>query len=347
MFMHILKTAGFLALLSACLIPEFGCSRGPKVPDVSHINPDVRVRRFDRAFFQLDTANMEESLSKLTDEMPYADFFVDFILSYRALHPSDSITKGEVAKGFIIQPEVRALYDTVQLHFGDLEEFEKDLGSAFQFLKYYFPEFKPPVIYTMVSEYHTALLLPPEEDAVAVSLDLFLGPEYEFYQYQPLSLPRYITRTLTKSQLAARVTEAIVDDLVGESRGGRMLDIMVTEGKKLYILDLLLPYTPDSIKWGCTAEQSQWVEENEYQMWVYFLEEDLLYEDDLNRFRKLVDYSPTSPGMPPESPGRTANWVGLQIVKAYMERYPETTLRQLLSMNDAQELLTKSGYKPR
>ena len=65
---------------------------------------------------------------------------------------------------------------------------------------------------------------------------------------------------------------------------------------------------------------SKWCESNELQLWTHFLEEDLLYATNLRDIRKLVDYSPNSPGMPAEAPGRTANWTGWQIVKAYMKR---------------------------
>jgi len=61
----------------------------------------------------------------------------------------------------------------------------------------------------------------------------------------------------------------------------------------------------------------------------------------------LVDHSPNSPGMPSDAPGRTANWTGWQIVKAYMKRNPKITLSQLIEETDAQQILTKAKYKPR
>ena len=123
--------------------------------------------------------------------------------------------------------------------------------------------------------------------------------------------------------------------------------MMVHNGKQLYVLDQLMPYTPDSIKLEVTAEQTQWLEDNELEMWAYFLKEDLLYSNDWQKIRKLVEYSPHSPGMPKEAPGRSGNWVGWQIVKAYMKQHPDTTLPELLAMEDAQALLDASRYKPR
>ena len=72
-----------------------------------------------------------------------------------------------------------------------------------------------------------------------------------------------------------------------------------------------------------------------------------MYDKDLKQLKGLVEVAPTSPGMPPESPGNTGSWVGWQIIKAYMENNSNITLEQLLQEQDTQKILTKSRYKPR
>ena len=51
--------------------------------------------------------------------------------------------------------------------------------------------------------------------------------------------------------------------------------------------------------------------------------------------------------MPPAAPGRTANYIGWQIVKAYMRRNPEADIQDLIEATDAQQFLQKSRYKPK
>lgn len=51
--------------------------------------------------------------------------------------------------------------------------------------------------------------------------------------------------------------------------------------------------------------------------------------------------------MPKAAPGRTANFIGWQIVKAFMEKYPKTTLEELINMHDSQIFMEKSKYKPK
>ena len=88
----------------------------------------------------------------------------------------------------------------------------------------------------------------------------------------------------------------------------------IRKKKVLYILDRLLPYTHDSVIVEVKESQLDWLAENQGQIWGYFLSEDLLYSSNWKDIRKYVTYSPNSPGMPPEAPGRTANWIGWQMV---------------------------------
>ena len=81
-------------------------------------------------------------------------------------------------------------------------------------------------------------------------------------------------------------------------------------------------------------------------MWAFFLDEELLYSTRTKDIRKYVEVSPNSPGMPPEAPGNTGTWMGYKIVKAYMDRFPDQSLSDLLLESDAQKLMTASKYKP-
>jgi len=108
-----------------------------------------------------------------------------------------------------------------------------------------------------------------------------------------------------------------------------------------------MPYETDSIKLGYTAKQTAWVDAFELDIWAYFLKEELMYSDDLQAYKSLVSTAPKSAGLTEESPGEVGNWMGWQIVKSYMNRHPETTLPELVALEDMQEILSKSRYKPR
>jgi hypothetical protein len=73
----------------------------------------------------------------------------------------------------------------------------------------------------------------------------------------------------------------------------------------------------------------------------------LLYSTRRTEFDKLIGASPMgATWMPPESPGKTANWLGWQIVKAFMKQHPEMSVQQLIAIDDPQIILDEANYRP-
>ncbi len=332
----------FLIMLPA-LLAIGGCRPDIRrdVPDVSEIEADISIRRFEQRLFSLDTSRMEAGLEAL--EMAYPEFAPLFFGQVLGVPPADTA----FYQGFITHPSVRSLYDTCQVLYEDMQNIEADFEQAFRYFQYYFPGEPAPTVTTCISEFTVAAFV-YGDNGLAVGLDFFLGETFPYRKIDPNNpiFSEYLIRTFNREHLVSKTMQALVDGMAGPPGGNRLLDMMVHNGKKIYTLDLLLPYTPDSIKLEVTSRQVEWLQDNELEMWAHFLKEELLYSSDWQSIRKLVDYSPHSPGMPPEAPGRTANWVGWQIVKAYMKRHPDTTLPQLFDLRDAQALLDESRYKP-
>jgi hypothetical protein len=320
------------SFLSACT-----SDKGKNIPDVSNIEIGLAVKHFELDLLALDTSDLHTAKKKLEADYPV---FIKELYMGRILPVLQDST---IFEAFVKSEGIRQLIDTVGLVYGDFKKEKAELEDAFRFYKHYFPERELPTVITFVSEYTIGVFT--YEGILGIGLDFFLGENNP--HYDPNVFPKYIRRTMNREHLVSRAMEAVANDLVGDARGEKLLDIMINNGKVLYVLDCLLPHTPDSIKLGYTAAQTEWVEGNELQMWTHFMGEELLYETNLRDIRKLVDHSPGSPGMPHEAPGRTANWTGWQIVKAYMKRQPETTLMQLIEITDAQEILNKAKYKPR
>jgi hypothetical protein len=124
-----------------------------------------------------------------------------------------------------------------------------------------------------------------------------------------------------------------------------LLGQMIYYGKLLYFTDLMAPDANDSIKIGYTSEQVKWCVQNQSQMWAYYLEQKLLYNTNEIEYMKYISDGNTTQGFPKGAPAKTAQWIGWQIVKAYMQRN-NVSLLQLLNEKDAQKILDESGYKP-
>jgi uncharacterized protein YjaZ len=148
------------------------------------------------------------------------------------------------------------------------------------------------------------------------------------------------------------MTSHIVDELgtlvVRSPKDRTMLGQMVYYGKKLYLKDLLLPNASDDIKISYSKEEIEWVQDNERYMWQYFIENELLFQTQSSLSLRFIDPAPFSKfylEIDNDTPGKVGQWIGWQIVRSYMDKNPNTSLEELLSMS-ARDLFNKSNYKP-
>lgn len=313
-------------------------------PDVSDIRVDVSLRRFEQDLFALDTADLETGLNRLAQQYP--DMLPLFAVNLIHDQTNPNETPLQAVGGFLRAPQIRLLYDTVQQVYGDLRGLERELGQMFRYYKYHFPEKPTPTVVTMVSEFATDAFT-YGDSLCGIGLDMFLGENYPAYAADQDRFPVYIRRQFRREYIPVRLAKAIAQNLTGDPAGERLLDLMIHHGKQLYIVDCLLPDMPDSLKMGYTRAEMNGCYANEAAVWARLLDQNLLYSADFNKWRKLVTPSPNAPIVFQEAPGEIGNWVGWQIVRAYMRRHPETTLPQLLNLEDAQQFLEQAKYKPK
>lgn len=345
-FYKTLLFAAFFAILAnSCQTEE----KKP-APDVSNVSVELKFRRFEKDFFAIDTnaTNFSDQLNQLEEKYTnFGDIFFNRILASKDPRVAPQGHEAYV-KGFLSHPAIRHLYDTCMVLYDNMDDIKQDFTQTFKYFKYYFPDKSTPDVTTFISEYTTAAFI-YDDYSLAVGLDFFLGKDYPYRKYNPESpsFSNYLSHFFAKDYLVSKTIRPLVEDLAGTPPGDRMLDLMIHNGKKLYLLESLMPSKPDSIIFEVTSAQDQWLKENEGQIWNYFLTQDLLYSTDRKKFRKFIDYSPNSPGMPEEAPGRTANWLGWQIVRKYMKKFPNTSLSELIALPDAQALLERSKFKPK
>lgn len=324
----------------------FACESSEKVnaPDVSDIAVDVDIRRFEQALFSLDTNNMAAELKNLEEQFPtFAPIYFGQVMRVRGSEEEAA----DYIKGFITFPAAKALYDTCSTIFGEMADLQEAYRSIFQYYQYYFPDRPTPDVTTFISEYSIGSFI-YGEDQLAVGLDFFLGNDYPYMQYNPNNpnFSNYLTRSFDKQHLPAKSLKPLLQELVGQASGQNLLDMMINEGKQLYILDLLMPSTADSVKLDLPQAKVDWLNASERQIWAYLLKDRFLYNSTYREIRRFVEYSPNIPAMHPEAPGRTGNWMGWKIIEAYMKNNPEISITDLIANQDAQQILDQSKYKP-
>ncbi len=320
-------------------------------PDVSGIKIKTHFYRIDQQMKQLTLSHLD-SLGIWKQKHPqFWSIMIHEILGIKKkIDPRDT--------GFIHQWKLlsqdtvyRILQHKIDSLYTNFTPYESQILQSLKYLKYYFPDRQIPDVYLVHSNLGVAQFLFEEKsgrEGLGIGLDFYLGKAFPYHFLAPFDplFSKYNARHFDPPHLVRGAMWALVDDIAGTPVGQRMIDLMVHNGKKLYILQKLMPQTPDSILINYTPKEMKWVENNTKEIWALFLNEKLLYESSSNKINTYVNPAPSSRNMPPESPGRTANWVGWQIIRQYMHRHPEYSLQELLKQNDAQKILLDSKYKP-
>jgi uncharacterized protein YjaZ len=121
---------------------------------------------------------------------------------------------------------------------------------------------------------------------------------------------------------------------------------MIEAGKRLYLLDHLLPETADTLKTGYTAKQLEGCLENEKNIWSFFIQNNLLYIIDPEMVRDYMSDAPNTPTLGQASPGFIGQFVGWQIVKKWMSQQQESSNLKQMMNTPAKTIFEQSKYKP-
>ena len=293
-----------------------------KKVDVSGVKVTVLIDRFEQKFYKAD----EQSLPAVKNEYPY-------------LFPpqNDSIWLNKIKNE-------AELFQNSQKVFGDFKSEKLQIEDLFKHVKYYEPNFKSPKILTLITNLDYRNKVVYADSLLFVSLDLYLGKDSEVYRDFPL----YLAQNFDKSHLVVDIAKSISEHYFTPNKSRQFIDLMINEGKKMYLIDSYLPFVSDAQKMGYTLEKLNWVEANESQLWKYFIEHKLLYSTDSNLYTRFIANAPFSKFyiyIDKESPGSVGVYIGWQIVRSYMNNN-DVTLQQLLQTN-ADEIFKKSKYKPK
>ncbi len=341
----------FQLIFVGLIILLVGCKVN-KNPDVSDIDVNLNIIRFEKKLFNIDTTNTLASFVNLKEEYPaFVELFFNHVLPLRDVKsPKDDKILAKNISSFINDDFAKSVYDTTQIVYPEMKEVSEKLTSTLKYVKYYFPEVEVENVYTFVSEFGYQTFIFSEKDgkdAIGVGLDLFLNDyPYKRFAQTNASFSDYLTRAFTKEHIPKRIAEAIIDDILKPEKGERLLDKMIQNGKKQYLLKKFMPFEQDSIIFEHSGKQMEWVKENELNIWVHLLSEELIYDTNRKKIKSLIDFSPTSKGMPDEAPGRTANYTAYRIIEKFMQRNPEIELDSMINISDPQFILDNARYKP-
>jgi hypothetical protein len=324
------------------MIVSFACSSKRNVPDVSAIRAPVSLQRFEKSFFALDTIKIAESLQELTTE--YHGFTQDFLFNILGSSP-DAVSRD--IPFFIRTYQVMA--KDVSAMFPDLNKEVNEVQQGLRLVKHYFPDYRlPEKVITFIGPLNSygSIITP---DGLGVGLQLYLGSNHPLYlteEGQQL-YPRYISRRFDRIYIPVNAIKNVIDDLYPPMYAGKpLVEQMVEAGKRLYLLDQLMPYAADSLKTGYTQKQLEGCLENEKNIWSFFIQNNLLFINDPEMIRDYMNEAPNTPTLGQASPGFIGQFVGGQIVKKWMSQQKDQGNMKMLMETPAKKIFEEAKYKP-
>ncbi|GAA4893451.1 gliding motility lipoprotein GldB [Flaviramulus aquimarinus] len=294
--------------------------------DIAKINTDIKVERFDELFAKVTPNSLQEL------KMTYPFMFSEKL--------DDSFWLAKKEDTLQVQ-----LFHEVDKTFTDFEGIEFEIESLFNHLKYYFPEFNQPRVITTTNnvDYRNKVIV---TDTIAViALDTYLGSDHEFYR----GIPKYLRAPLNKEQLVVDLAEAYAKKYSYQTRNKTLLDEMIYFGKLLYFKDVIIPFKTEAERIGYTPAQLDWAKVNESYIWRFFVERELLFSTDSKLPSRFINPAPFSKfyleEIDADSPGRLGQYIGWQIVRAYMQQN-DLTLKEML-ITSTEDIFNNSKFKPR
>lgn len=322
-------------------------------PDVSHIQTTLKLYRFEKELANLDTSALNSGIEKVCSLHPaFCNLYFNSILQmpFQLGQPDPEFDLQ--LKMFLYHPSNIRLSDKLKLAIPEELKLDKRIEQSLRYFKYYFPEIPEPVFYTAFCDFSYGNFIFEHEsgaDGLGIGLEFFAGEHIDYKAIDPENpvFSEYIRRSLNADHLLPRTWDAWLEDRIQVPASSQLLDFMIQRGKKLYILEKLLPNVADTAVFDMSAEQLLWCRNNKMEIWSFFLAQKLLYSSELMKINKYINPSPNSPGMPENAPGRTGSYIGYELVKAYMKNNPGISLTDLLETSDSQSFLQKSRFKPR
>lgn len=324
----------------------FSCNNKSSGPDVSGIKIDIKLERFEKDFFTIDTNKISEGLTALMTKYPgfYADFMQEMLgIGGDPSNPQDQSSIKEFYAAY------KSFNDSLLLKYKSTTAIEKEITKGLQHVKYYFPGYKIPGFITFLSTLDgpgVALT----RNYIAIGMQQYAGKNFTPYLETEVQriYPRYISRRFDEEYMAANCMKAISDELFPDKSNGKpLIEQMIEKGKRWHLLDKLMPDASDSVKTGYTQKQLEWCNKNEGEIWSLILKNEDLNSINPEVIQTFIGEGPYTQGFSEEnSPGNLGQWFGWQIVKKYADKNPSLSPGDIMK-TDARKILDDAKYKPR
>ncbi|MBO7084034.1 MAG: hypothetical protein J6W30_09325 [Bacteroidales bacterium] len=297
--------------------------------------PQLTFYRYEDVLFNMDTSRFQQELFAAQAE--YRPFLEGDLSNPEAV---------KFLKDFALDPFSVSLYQKVKAAYPDLHEVKTIVEGVYRHFNYYYPEIQlPEKVFTCVSGVNPdipAVLF--VDDALVISLDWYLNGDEA---YERIGMPKYMAERTTISSMAKDLGIQIYKTFIQEGhKQTNLLEEMVFVGKSLFFVEAMCPTISDQMLLGYSDTQMDWIAENEGNVWADLVGNQRLYSSDYDVFRIFFADGPFTNEYSHEAPPRLGEYLGLQIVRSYMNCH-ECSLPNLMQNTDLQGVFQESKYKPK
>ncbi len=325
------------------VLPLFfvSCNSNPLDVDVSDIETNVKIERFDKDFYSCSGNSTYSEIGMIAEKYPlFFDIYNSHIISCGSYSEQSYY---ECLKVFFSDYSVMEAYNAVNKEFANCDDIQETLDGGFRHLLYYYPETELPRVVTFVAGFNQSVVL--MDSYVGIGLEKYLGADCPLYDM--LQIPEYAKREMQRKRIPVDVmTEWFCDMHPYAPETDNLVNRIIYNGMAMYFVEAMFPDMPEVERLTYTEEELGYCHHFERDMWTSLIENEYLFSTDMFTIKKFTENAPFTAPFGQECPARVANWTGLQIVKAYVENN-KVSFTELMQENDYQKILNMSEYNPR
>ena len=198
------------AICAACVMVS--CNSNPLDVDVSDIEVDVPIERFDKEFRSCSSNLSYSEIGKFAEKYPvFFDMYNSHIISCGSY---SEMAYYDCLKAFFSDYSVVEAYNAVENEFVDMEDLQETLNGGFRHLLYYYPYEELPRVVTFVAGFNQSIVL--MDGYVGIGLDKYLGADCNLYDMvgtpENGKIPDYAKRELQRERIPIDIMSEMFRD---------------------------------------------------------------------------------------------------------------------------------------
>ena len=317
------------------------CNRNPLDIDVSEIKLEIAhldvIKAYSNAKNDTELEAINRQLNNEATEL--YEFYTSEML--RVGMPLQDSTVAFLTH-FLEDSIMMVVNKKIENKFSDFNSLKDRITTMFKRLKYHIPNaMLPQKILTYNSTFSNGVISTP--NFIGLGLEMYLGSDDDIVKKIPF--PEYFKAKMNADFLMPDIAQSwLGSNVLEEPSEESFIANLIYYGKMLYTIKSMLPTMPDHFILRYYESELDWAMENEYAIWQYLVQENLIYDVNMKNILRYFKPAPSTIGFD-GSPDRLGQFLGFQIVSAYMKKNSDITIKQLIAEKNQSKIL--KSYKPK